>query len=669
MIKKGLVTTLFLFSILFVHGNIRFNISENSNEILKEIEYAIDSSGQGETFNFRKQPLPNISATPFTHILRICLSTQKKIQRFGVSVPFPNCEKISLELQDSSGKKIREVPIDKIDSRLTYILIDLNPGTYRLIFRIKSSYPVFFPLRLAGINSLNNAEKRDNLIYCMYFGIMLIMGFYNLFVYFSTRNRSYLHYVIYSISFGLAQFALLGYLSSFFTGEDFVLTKKLSILFSGMAGVFGITFYNSFLETKTTIPRIRKILLVLLVSYSVNILLGLLGLFGESFAMLNLNGAIAGTVCLIGSVYLARQGNRNGLFYSIAWSVFIFTLILFILINVGTLPYNAITKYILPFGSAVEVTLLSLALANKINILEQENASLIKERNIELEQLVKIRTAELETTNQNLKDAQAQLINSEKMASLGQLTAGIAHEINNPINFITSNILPLKRDIKDIEEILSIYESINEENREEKTALLNEKKEDLDYIKEEVVMLLDGMEEGAKRTAEIVKNLKVFSHIDKAKLSPYSINDGLISTLKLVNHRLSKIKVETNLGDIPSINCFPGKLNQVFMNIITNAIDAVSSTHNASISIESYFKDAHVYIEIADNGIGMNSEIIKDIFNPFYTTKDVGSGTGLGLSISLAIIKDHQGEILVNSEPGHGSKFTIIIPEEFTIEE
>lgn len=662
MIRKLLYIFLFLIYTQNLYSESVINFDFHSSKKIKpEVAEYQNSVSENPDFNlFKSINLPFIPAKSENHFIKFTLKSNSNIENIGLSVPFLNCEKIELSIYDSLGKLISKPNLSKSYPGMVYNIANTGSKSIILVFKIKSTYTLFFPIRISNYATMQESEKKDNFVYNMYFGILLIMSLYNLFVFYSTRDKSYLLYVIYIISFGLAQFALNGYFNSYFIFGDFILSKQLGIIFSGISGVFGVLFFNSFLETKTLLPKIRNILFVFVISYSIVILMGVFNQFFIAFNLLNINGGIVGIISLIGSIILYKRNNKNAKFFMIAWIIFIIALFSFVLINIGILPYNSLTKFILPTGSAVEVALLSLALANKINILQKENNKLIVEQNIELEKQVKIRTKELE-------DAQAQLINSEKMASLGQLTAGIAHEINNPINFITSNIQPLKRDIKDYEELLEFFEDVNPENLAAKMEILKSKKDDYDYLKTEVQMLLDGMEEGAKRTAEIVKNLKVFSHIDKAQLSPYSVNEGIISTLKLINHRLTNIRVETHLGDLPIINCFPGKLNQVFMNLMTNAIDAVSGVHNAVISITSYSKHSHIFIQISDNGIGMEPEILKDIFNPFFTTKDVGSGTGLGLSISMAIIKDHQGELTVESKSKKGSTFTIELPKEFQI--
>lgn len=272
--------------------------------------------------------------------------------------------------------------------------------------------------------------------------------------------------------------------------------------------------------------------------------------------------------------------------------------------------------------------------------------------------------SELQFTLENLKMTQDQLVQSEKLASVGQLTAGIAHELNNPVNFISGNVNPLKRDLDDIFRLLSMYEEIINNNKlSEEFTDVNELKENLDFefLTKEIKSLLEGISEGAQRSSEIVKGLRSFSRIDEDKFTMADIHDGIDSTLILLYNRTkNRIKIHKNYGDLPSIECLPSKLNQVFMNILTNSIQAIED--KGDIYIDTISSGIGVKIIFKDTGVGMTPEVKKKIFEPFYTTKDVGSGTGLGLAISYGIIEQHRGNIDVISEPGKGTEFIISLP-------
>lgn len=291
--------------------------------------------------------------------------------------------------------------------------------------------------------------------------------------------------------------------------------------------------------------------------------------------------------------------------------------------------------------------------------LERKSQSLAQQ-NSEIEQ----KNRELERTMHQLRKAQQQLVQSEKMASLGQLTAGIAHEINNPINFVSSNVNPLRRDLEDLFALFTEYEAVidHRQLQEEFTAARKLKEViGFDIVKQEVNSLLDGIKEGAQRTSEIVKGLRNFTRLDEDERKPASINQCLESALLMLKHQLkNRVEVIKDFGTIPDIMCYPGKLNQVFTNILSNASHAI--TGQGKIFIKTSFDGEIVTISIKDTGAGMTEEVKQRIFEPFFTTKNVGEGTGLGLSITYGIVEGHDGNIEVYSEPGKGSEFVITLP-------
>lgn len=271
---------------------------------------------------------------------------------------------------------------------------------------------------------------------------------------------------------------------------------------------------------------------------------------------------------------------------------------------------------------------------------------------------------ELQRTMLRLQQTQSQLVQSEKMASLGQLTAGIAHEINNPINFMASNVGPLKRDLVDLFAILAQYEHLVHEHKLQNTfAQVETLKQQLDYafLVEEIDKLLEGIEEGARRTTEIVRGLRNFSRLNEEGQKLANINQGLDATLLMLKHQLkNRVEVVRNYQEFPDVFCYPGKLNQAFLNILSNASQAIKG--EGKIFIKTSFDGEIVTIAIKDTGEGMSAEVKQRIFEPFFTTKDVGEGTGLGLSITYGIIEDHDGNIEVYSAPGQGTEFVITLP-------
>ncbi len=282
-----------------------------------------------------------------------------------------------------------------------------------------------------------------------------------------------------------------------------------------------------------------------------------------------------------------------------------------------------------------------------------------------LEHRVEERTQELQQILEDLQQTQAQLIQSEKMSSLGQLVAGIAHEINNPVSFIYGNLIHLEQHAQDLSIVTHAYQKQYPNNPPELDKIL--RTIDLDFVIEDLPKLLDSMKVGADRIKAIVLSLRNFSRLDEANEKYVNLHEGLDSTLLILNHRFNdRIEIVKQYGNIPEILCCPAQLNQVFMNVITNAIDALISCdrHGKQISIATQTVDEEwIEITIADNGLGMPEETRERIFDPFFTTKPIGKGTGLGLSVSYQIVVEkHRGKLTCYSTPGEGTEFVIAIP-------
>jgi PAS domain S-box-containing protein len=280
------------------------------------------------------------------------------------------------------------------------------------------------------------------------------------------------------------------------------------------------------------------------------------------------------------------------------------------------------------------------------------------------EKLIEEKNQQQELIRQ-LHKAQSQLLQSEKMASIGHLAAGVAHEINNPVGYINSNIGSLKKYLDDLFQVLGLYEKAEQHIAD--AAVCRELEElkariDLQYIKEDLWSLLKESEEGVNRVKQIVSDLKDFSHVDEAEWQVVDIHKGLDATLNVVWNELKyRADVIREYGEIPYVECMPSKLNQVFMNILVNAAHAIEN--HGSITIRTGAdNDDWVWIEIKDTGKGMPENMLGQIFEPFFTTKPVGQGTGLGLSLSWSIVNEHGGNISVDSRPGEGAIFKIMLP-------
>jgi hypothetical protein len=361
------------------------------------------------------------------------------------------------------------------------------------------------------------------------------------------------------------------------------------------------------------------------------------------------------------SLNAAFRGNKEARIITLGFSA----LTLFGIYDIlgGVLKLLPWTQNTYPWGMFFFIISLGFVLERRFHSyaleLEKSNVKLreysqtlelkVKERTIDLED----KNAELANTLKELEEAQNQLIMKEKMASLGHLVAGVAHEVNNPIGAVHSAADVTARCI---EKIRGILRSI--QGREEVS--------DSDQLQKSLQILEDNNKitaTASDRIAKIVRSLRSFSRLDEAEYQKANIHEGLDSTLTLLEHEMKdRIMVVKEYGEIPEISCYPSQLNQVFMNVLKNAVQAVEK--KGQITIKTYVDDGQVMVEISDNGSGIPQEHLDKIFNPGFTTRGVGVGTGLGLSISYNIIQKHNGDIKVDSEVGKGSSFTIVLPVE-----
>lgn len=665
----------------------------------KQVEILVDPSGRlsfsevenSSDFSLSTAEVPNLNISNNTYWVRINVVNQSSDEKLFLDLRQPNLDNVSFYCRadgvvDSIVTGDHVAIADRVYPHQNYVFpIQIKYGESRKVYlKVSANDQIQLPLAIGDLTQINSKHNLKDLAFGLFAGIMLAILLYNMFIYFKVREKVYGLYIVYLAVILVTQANLQGYTLRFFWPGFPVLEKYSVFVLIALSGITGLLFIRNYIDIKSYLPKFHKWFYVFIGVYLVAMILVLFREYEFAFKMLEINGSLIAITVLFITYKVWQKGNKQAGNLMIAWSAFFLGLFIFVMKDLGLLPYNNFTVNTMTIGSAIEGILLSFGLADKINQLklEKEEADALRIKTIEsqneiLETKVHERTSQLEDAKNkiqsqydHLRMTQKQLVESEKLAGLGQMTAGIAHELNNPINFVQSNVGPLHRDISDVVGLLNDYYQLPENPTAEQISSLRSKyKEiDIDFVTKEIQQLLQGIEEGSKRTAEIVRGLRIFARADKDTLVPANVNECLNSTI-VVMKSITKghVTLDKTLDqDMPYIECFPGKLNQVIANLVSNAVAATKLPGRTSmdrlVHISSWHDDKQVFISVKDNGIGMDEEAISKIFMPFYTTKAVGEGTGLGLSIAQSIVEDHGGEIEVKSTPGAGSEFIIHLP-------
>jgi len=645
--------------------------------------------------------VPNFDIHAHSVWLRFTIENNSDIEPILLHINNATLEEAVLYFQENDAGKTDSIVVNHTSpltagsyrgrTAFIFALKGLHRGeTATYYLRVRSTLPLILPIVVNDPHDELSIMLAGNTMNSIFLGVIVVMALYNFFLFLSIRDKAYLLYVLFILFTGITQLSLKG-LSLQAFGVNSLIPQNINVtFFSALGGIFAILFTIRFLRTPALVPKLNKVLLFFLIGFFIAIVVLLFNQVAIAYRIIRTATTLSALLILYISIYIVRKGNDpSSIYFLFAWSFLIFGALTFLMANYGVLPYSRFTDYSMQLATVIEIILLSFALANRINILKKEreksqqetlrlaneNRVILRKQNAILEKQVEERTRELfnkntalQAANEHLKETQTQLVAAEKMSSLGQLTAGIAHEINNPINFVSANISPLKRDVQMLFDTISTIEAIGlEEGKAASVKLLEmaayKNEQELDELQEEIDLLLNGIHDGATRTANIVRGLRLFSRLDEDDWKEADLNEGLQSTLAITGNILKGIDIQTDYGAIPPVTCYPGKLNQVFLNIITNGAFAIRQQHGDNIGgrlwLKTWQEGEFVFVSIKDDGIGMDEATLNKLYEPFFTTKPVGEGTGLGMSIVFTIVEQHQARLSVRSTPGEGTEFTL----------
>jgi two-component system, NtrC family, sensor kinase len=578
--------------------------------------------------------------------------------------------KKSLSAYNQFGK--REISVNQ-----NLFVLDIPKDSVQLFYlRVKTNTGLQFPIHVSSLESRLSSVQLSNILYGIYVGFMILMVLYNFFIYSSLRDSAYLFYVLYVVFMTLTNVIEEGLAFEYLWPNAPQLNHYVNII-ACLAGSFAILFSAVFLHTKENAKRMHAFLRILIYCYTVCVVIILTGNRFLGMLTTELVSLVAVFSLFFTGIIVYRNGFKPAKYYLIAWTTLLIGVVVFLLKDFNIVPYNQITVSGMRIGSGIEALLLSFALANKINTYREEkekaeaeafaqvkeNEKIVLSQNVILETKVAERTKELKHLLEELSETQAQLIQKEKLASLGELTAGIAHEIQNPLNFV-NNFSEINKEL--IEELKS------ERNKAQGTR--DEK------IENDILNDIEANEEKinhhGKRADAIVKGMLQHSRSSIGEKELTDINALADEYLRLSYHGLRakdnsfNATMKTDFDNtIGKINIISQDIGRVLLNLYNNAFYAINE--KAKLSADSYqpivkvsTRKLHDKIEIRveDNGNGISQKVIDKIFQPFFTTKPTGQGTGLGLSISYDIIKAHGGEIKVRTKENEGSEFIIELP-------
>jgi two-component system, NtrC family, sensor kinase len=643
----------------------RFHIDGNDSLTLAQVQTLPDAV-------FQKSETPIMSFGITTASIGVKLYI-KNLTNEPLFISFDNAELQHIEVLTISETGAQLTQIGGNFAKNSDMFFNRSNSTFNIgtkpaliYIKAKSHSSFYFPVTISTLKTLVDTKNRQDIFVSLLVGILMAMFLFNLFIFFLVKERVYLLYCLnvltsaYSYSHSVGLWYYVGIDSQFLT----------SFVGIQITGITAALFSLSFLKSRASTPRYYQIMMGAVILLAILIPLEYLKI--QPFTN-NLVQILVTLVCFslfFAGIYAYIGGNKSAKYYVIAWSFSLTGAIISLLTSLGVVTYHYLTLNAALIGNCFECILLSFALANSIKIYRaesaesqalafhrlEENERLVKEQNKLLEEKVQERTFALETSLQNLKSTQDQLIQSEKLASLGELTAGIAHEIQNPLNFV-NNFSEVSTELVD-----EMNEEIEKGNSNEAKEIASDLKQNLEKISHH-----------GKRAADIVKGMLQHSSRGSGKKEPTNINALADEYLRLAYHGLrAKDKsfnavMKTDFDEtIGEINIILQDMGRVILNLITNAFYVVNEKNKQNISgyepmvtVSTKKENNKIFISVKDNGNGIPEKIVDKIFQPFFTTKPTGQGTGLGLSLAYDIVKAHGGELKVETREGEGSEFII----------
>ncbi|CCH54207.1 C4-dicarboxylate transport sensor protein dctB [Fibrisoma limi BUZ 3] len=557
--------------------------------------------------------------------------------------------------------------------------------THTFYVYMQGVYTTAWPIFCRSTDNLLNYLHRTDLFYGLYYGFILIIIVYSLILYVRLRETDTLRYAIWVIFMGLQLALFRGHTNEFFWPSNPSIERYATVL-AGITGLLHIPFTLSFLRLRQQSPLFYKIGIGIFVLYAIGILINVVAVSlqeraGRQIDIVPQVALLEGIFSISAGVVTYRRGFRPALFYIIGNVVFFASIFVFLVYAAGRLPHSFWTYNSIHIGSGVEIILFTLALTYKVNLLKRQqeeavreqlrlseaNERLVQEQNVMLESKVEQRThelnrqkEELQHTLNQLKATQAQLVQREKMASLGELMAGIAHEIQNPLNFV-NNFAELSVEMLD-----ELTDELQHDRQEAATSLIDDMKPNLQKIVHH-----------GKRADSIIKSMLEHSRSSSGTKQATDINALADEYLRLAYHgQRAKDKsfnaelvmdLDRNMG---TVEVMPQEMARVLLNLYNNAFYAVAEKarqqptgYQPQVRVSTYRDNGTIDVRVKDNGTGIPRELLNKIFQPFFTTKSTGQGTGLGLSLSYDIITNgHGGQMNVNTEAGLFTEFIISIP-------